>query len=264
MEKSLQWGGGISYIKRLILFMIFWTVVQFPVVIYSHGYLHMGLRDVLKNVLIDLFFRGTFHGSWFIVALIIGVPIVSLLYNYLGRWGTMVIATVVSAYFYHYPELTTPYGNVGFWVADNIHEPLNTFFVSLIWIALGLVFAHNNMRCITQKVKLKYLFCFLMVLWSMSMAFGWNIRLGAVCVMFLIACNYSGEYKEYHKMLRQMSILIFILHFVFIMLFRHLLSKMEVFQHGIVLFLVVLCLSIISSKVILVLKDKYKWLKYSV
>lgn len=244
--------------------MIFWTIVQFPVVIYSHGYLHMGLRDVLKNVLIDLFFRGTFHGSWFIVALIIGVPIVSLLFNNFGRWWTFIISTIVSAYFYHYPELILPYGNVGFWVADTIYEPLNTFFVSLIWIALGMVFAHNDMQYITQKLNVKYLFCLLLALWSLSIAFGWNIRLAAVCVMFLIACNSNSEYKEYHKVLRQMSIMIFILHFIFIILFRHLLPNVEILQHGIIQFVIVLSLSVIFSKIILVLRDKYKWLKYAV
>lgn len=62
--------------KRLMLLYTFWIVVQLPYVIYVQKYHE--LSDIIR-FLRDIFFGSTFIASWFMGAMITGMPIVFML-----------------------------------------------------------------------------------------------------------------------------------------------------------------------------------------
>lgn len=86
-----------------------------------------------------------------------------------------------------------------------------------------------------------------------------------VISIFIISFKWKGNYKPIHRIMRQSSILIFTLHFIYIGFFRLLFPTIEWLQHGMFLYVLLLLLCVVSSFVILKLKDNkyFSWLKYS-
>lgn len=86
-----------------------------------------------------------------------------------------------------------------------------------------------------------------------------------VSSLFILSFNWNISYKPIHKYMRQSSILIYITHFIFIVLFRHLFPKIEILQHGIILYIILIILCLLTSFIILRLKEYkiFSWLKYS-
>lgn len=86
-----------------------------------------------------------------------------------------------------------------------------------------------------------------------------------VLSLFVLFYNLNLESKPIYKMMRQSSILIFTLHFIFIGIFRRAFPHVEVLQHGLILYVVLVMLCLFSSMAILKLKEYkiFSWLKYS-
>lgn len=105
------------------------------------------------------------------------------------------------------------------------------------------------------------LFC---IAWVLSIIF-LDLRVCMVLPLFVSFYNWNLESKPIYKMMRQSSILIFTLHFIFIGIFRMICPNVELLQHGLFLYGVLVLLCLLSSVVILRLKNFkiFSWLKYS-
>lgn len=92
-----------------------------------------------------------------------------------------------------------------------------------------------------------------------------DLRVFMVLPLFVLFYNWNLESKPIYKMMRQSSILIFTLHFIFIGIFRMVCPDVELLQHGLFLYVILVLLCLLSSIVILKLKDYkiFSWLKYS-
>lgn len=92
-----------------------------------------------------------------------------------------------------------------------------------------------------------------------------DLRVFMVLSLFALFYNWKLESKPIYKMMRQSSILIFTLHFLFIGIFRMLCPTVEILQHGLILYVVLVIMCLLSSYVIMKLKDYklFSWLKYS-
>lgn len=255
----------LHFTKRLLILYGFWFIIQLPLVIYTRHYLQYDLT-ILPFILIkDLILCSTFHGSWFLSALIVGVWIIYLLQKKLDDKYIWILPLCISIYAYH-PEFTPPsWQKLWFWYQTEVQTPLNSFPVALIWIVIGYILSSQKKQDYLKTIKGKYLIFTFILSWLLSSSFSIDLRLFMVMSLFIIGLKWNKDYKPIFKYMRQSSILIFILHFIFISAFRHFMPQFEILQHGLTLYFLLVVLCLISSSVILKLKS-YKlfyWLKYA-
>lgn len=167
-------------------------------------------------------------------------------------------------YTYHVNNLPAEQQVLWNWYYENINNPQNSFPVSLFWISMGFIMANPKFIKYMSNIKSYYLVGGGILAWLISIL--WiDLRVIMVISIFIISFKWKGNYKPIHRIMRQSSILIFTLHFIYIGFFRLLFPTIEWLQHGMFLYVLLLSLCVVSSFVILKLKDNkyFSWLKYS-
>ena len=254
----------LHFTKRLVYLYLFWMIIQLPLVIYTRKYFSMTFIEFIGNFLLDITLRTTFHGSWFFSALIVGIWIIYGFSKYFKEKIIWIIPLCLSLYTYHAASLPIKYQGLWELYADYITNPQNSFPVSLFWISLGYILANPLIIKTIGKFKKFPLVIVLVIAWCISISY-LDLRVFMVVSIFIMALNSKINYKPIFKFMRQSSILIFTLHFIFIVIFRFVFPEIEWLQHGLVLFGILICLCLISSAIVLKLKDNkyFAWLKYS-
>lgn len=226
--------------------------------------MEMSLFGFIYNFILDITLRSTFHGAWFLSALVVGVWITYIASKWVGDKIIWIVPFLLAMYVYHANELPVEYQGIWNWYNNHIVNLQNSFPVSLFWISLGYIMSNPKVKSRYEKLKAGYVLLVFLAAWIFSV-FGVDLRFLMVISLFVVSFNLKTEYKPAYKIMRQSSILIFILHFVFIGIFRLVLPDVACLQHGLILYGVLIVLCLVSSIVILRLKDyKYfSWLKYS-
>lgn len=258
-------GILLHFTWRLLLLYSFWMVVQFPLVIHTRHYLSMSFLEFIYNFLLDIAFRSTFHGAWFFSALVVGTWIIYFASKMLKDKTIWILPLFIALYIYHADDLPVQYQTFWFWYKENVINPQNSFLVSLFWISAGFILANLDIIEKIENLRNSYvmggLFC---IAWLLSIML-LDLRVIMVLPLFVLFYNWNLESKPVYKMMRQSSILIFTLHFIFIGIFRMVCPNVELLQHGLFLYVILVLLCLLSSLVILKLKDYkiFSWLKYS-
>lgn len=258
-------GILLHFTWRLFLLYSFWMVVQFPLVIHTRHYLSMSFIEFIYNFLLDIAFRSTFHGAWFFSALVVGTWLIYFASKMLKDKTIWILPLFVALYIYHADELSVQYQTFWFWYQENIINPQNSFLVSLFWISAGFILANPDIIEKTENLRNSYVMGGLFgIAWLLSIML-LDLRVIMVLPLFVLFYNWNLESKPVYKMMRQSSILIFTLHFIFIGIFRMVCPNVELLQHGFFLYVILVLLCLLSSLVILKLKDYkiFSWLKYS-
>ena len=260
--------NGLSILRhftyRLFLLYTFWLAVQIPLVLYTRHYLSMNFYEFIGNFILDIGLRSTFHGAWFFSALVVGVWIIFRAGKIFNDKMIWILPFCITMYTYHANSLPIEQQALWNWYYDNINNPQNSFPVSLFWISIGYIMANPRIVNYMSSIKSNYLVGGGILAWIVCI-FGIDIRVIIVVSIFIMSFKWKGNYKPIHRIMRQSSILIFTLHFIYIGIFRLLFPKIEWFQHGLILYVFLLIMCFVSSLVILKLKDyKYfSWLKFA-
>lgn len=258
-------GILLHFTWRLFLLYSFWMVVQFPLVIHTRHYLSMSFLEFIYNFLLDIAFRSTFHGAWFFSALVVGTWLIYFASKMLKDKTIWILPLFVALYIYHADDLPVQYQTFWFLYQENVINPQNSFLVSLFWISAGFILANPDIIEKIENLHNSYvmggLFC---IAWLLSIML-LDLKVIMVLPLFVLFYNWNLESKPVYKMMRQSSILIFTLHFIFIGIFRMVCPNVELLQHGLYLYVILVLLCLLSSLVILKLKDCkiFSWLKYS-
>lgn len=258
-------GILLHFTWRLFLLYSFWMVVQFPLVIHTRHYLSMSFIEFIYNFLLDIAFRSTFHGAWFFSALVVGTWLIYFASKMLKDKTIWILPLFVALYIYHADELSVQYQTFWFWYQENVINPQNSFLVSLFWISAGFILANPDIIEKIENLRNSYVMGGLFgIAWLLSIML-LDLRVIMVLPLFVLFYNWNLESKPVYKMMRQSSILIFTLHFIFIGIFRMACPNVELLQHGFFLYVIFVLLCLLSSLVILKLKDYkiFSWLKYS-
>ena len=258
-------GILLHFTWRLFLLYSFWMVVQFPLVIHTRHYLSMSFIEFIYNFLLDIAFRSTFHGAWFFSALVVGTWLIYFASKMLKDKTIWILPLFVALYIYHADELSVQYQTFWFWYQENVINPQNSFLVSLFWISAGFILANPDIIEKIENLRNSYVMGGLFgIAWLLSIML-LDLRVIMVLPLFVLFYNWNLESKPVYKMMRQSSILIFTLHFIFIGIFRMACPNVELLQHGFFLYVILVLLCLLSSLVILKLKDYkiFSWLKYS-
>ncbi len=140
----------LRFIKRNVYLYLIWSVVQIPIVLYTRDYLSGSAITGIKNIAMDIVLGNGFTGSWYIMAMVIGMPIVA----FLSKKISTIWLVIVTAPIYVVCCFATNYWNLlpeNSWLVILIEGYQNTtglyiftsFPIALFWISVGKLLAEK-------------------------------------------------------------------------------------------------------------------------
>lgn len=259
-------GGGIvwSYTLRLLKLYAFWCIVLLPIIL---GFWHKEYINSPVLVSLILFFKNTlfayqFGASWFLGALLIGVPLTWILQKILGDKFFWIIPVVI--YFYLYIPLSDK--EIYLWYEENLRYPTTSFPAGLLWIAIGHYLSHPKVVKIIDVFNYRYyfgLFVIMCLVSTLQPEYQYVFRIPGVVSLIVFAYKMPKSNAIWKPWMRPCSTLFYCPHYSMIIVFTWLSPFLR--AHTFLLYITVLaCLSLMSY-VILKLKDRPKLnlLKYA-
>lgn len=221
------------FIKRLGILYILWFVINIPIFIRQHDSSIMSAYDVIIDFVKNILFASTFEGSWFLSALGLSVSLL-FLFACLGinKWVIFSIFTFVYIYIYiaaeaDFLEIRYAYD----WYAANIYDiPTLSFPRALPFVALGYIMASKSISNIVDRLSGLYIRKAIPILLIALMLISAEVNnliveqfVTLLAVPFIVIYFYglSLSNSMVWKHLRDCSILLYLLHFMIIVYFRH-------------------------------------------
>ncbi len=214
-------------VKRNLLLYLIWSVVQLPLVIFMRGYHHDFFPDGAWAAVKDILLGSGFTGSWYIVALVIGLVAVFLLSKKIPSiWLAILMLPI-----YILCCLTTNYGNlfnagsIVYGIANGYHELTGLYIytgfpVALFWISLGRLLAEkapkikNGTLAIFAALSGILLILELFIILHIKSAFTDDcyIMLAFLCpIIFLLVQKNKHTFKSKIR-IRELGVLIYVTH----------------------------------------------------
>lgn len=257
------------YIKRVFFLYIFWLVALTPFVLITKWNIlseHSLLECCL--ILVRWILTGNFFGaSWFLVALMIGVPTIFYLSKWISNKWLLAVTLLINILII----LQCGYGNgckpielFRTLMSQIIGTELEyTFLVALFWIAIGKWFAEKNIRiksiylCIGLLSSMICLFIENMLMDRNNLAFRHDLYISLIPLCIFITLI-VGEIKvtiKNAKVLRNLSTIIYCVHYTLkdFILYLH-----KGFMDTAMLFLITYLLSIVIGIVIIKYTSTHK------
>ncbi len=281
-ETETEQNGMLKqYLLRNGKLYLFYFILTLPITIMKRKWYVYGAMSIMM-FLRSLLFGSTFVASWYIVASMIGTATVFFLSRKLNSWVitgigvvSYMVGCIASNYYYLFYNITA------FQSAMDQFEIIfpsayASFFVSILWIQIGKIFAEHNFSAYNKNVKWILLFS-LMLLYAeraiiMHFQFAREndcyLMLIPVCSsIFLLLMQFPIQNVSSAKTLRACSIMIYALHGSLLPIIRKLIEWWQ-FNDTVssyILFIITIILCLIYCLAVLKL-EKYEhlqWLKYA-
>lgn len=268
-----DWSVLGHYVKRLAIFYLFWFTVMLPVtVVAQQWHRHFGVAGFCR----DLFLGSTFRGSWFIAALLFGMPCVFAMRKVLGSAVVLFLALAIHLAFQVPLEGYFP---VFQWIGRY------AFPSSMVWMALGAWLAEvppakarpealparglSPQFPVFRWMALLAIYGAMVAIDPVDIASPLSLlkpilRLAFTSLIFALALECRTGNAALCRKLRQLSILVYVTHFAFAYATAFAREKYPVFGNGFVRFPIVLGGALTVSFLFLHLKNKrlFSWLKW--
>lgn len=252
----------LHFMKRLCILYLFWCVIWSPLIYLQKEYFHPFTVWVPLYIIRDFFFGNMFDASWFLGALLVGVPMVWGL-SRLFKKDVLVILLPLLVYLYlHYvKELPSEWAVLYDWYND-FKSPNLSFPGGLLWITLGYVMANKSV--ITWMEKVRNGFAWVAVLLFLILSFFISIVPKILCVVALFVAAYTWQLPEHPQLYRRFrtySILFYVIHDCF----KKIPKQLFGWENGPLLFVVTIAFCFLASEFIMRMKDVkgFGWLKYA-
>lgn len=155
-----------NIIRNLKLY-IFWFVLLFPVTIYVREQYRISFIESILNIIHDFFLGSTFLASWYIIASVIGLCIVSVMVVY--KLEKFLIVLCFSIYICCL--FTTNYYSI---IQDSVLSryiyqfieflfPANSFLIAIFWISIGYFLSKKSNGSCHFKHKIYFLICLIVL-----------------------------------------------------------------------------------------------------
>lgn len=247
-RKSGDWKTLPHYLGRLSAFYAFWFLFLLPVtVVIQRWHLQFDVADFFKC----LFLGSTFRGSYFIMALMLGVPVVMLMHKWIHPLASLFVSFASYVVFHCQWWLEMPWGR-------------HSFLAFLLWIDIGALLASSPLP---PAKFLSPRLLGLPLLYGGMLASFWAplLRPAFVVMVFAVFLDFGLRPRPSFLTLRKMGILIFVTHFIFADA-AHLLAAngFPALDNSVLQYAVVLGCAALVSWAILKLQAKpfFGWLKY--
>ena len=280
MQNSIE---KTAYLKKFVIrnlkLYFFYFILLLPVTLMKRQWFSEGIIKGLLHFFRSLVFGSTFVASWFIMASVIGVAII----YFASKKVNNTVLLIISGVFYLEACMASNYNGIfcSIPVVKQVMDGLvfvfgntfNNFFVALLWIVLGKMFAEQKMN-LGRKASWMIL-CLSLVLLTIEhhVLLWYQIPDSNDCFIMLIPsciCIFSllinSEVQIRHTTeLRKISVMVYATHGTVIMVLRGLFERFGVAKHSIILLGLTLLICSVYCFLILKLEKhpKLKCLKYA-
>lgn len=252
----------VHFLKRLCILYLFWCIVWSPIIYIQKDYFHPTTAWIPVYIMRDFFFGNMFDASWFLGALLVGVPMVWGLSRVFKK-DVLVMAIPVLVYLYlqfvnDLPEAwAEPYR-----LYESFKDPHLAFPSGLLWIAIGYVMANKSM--VVWMDNFKNSMAWIATLVFFVLTFFVPIIPWILCVTSIFVAAYTWQLPEHpllYRRFRTYSILFYVIHDCF----KKIPKQLFGWENGPVLFVVTLAFCFLVSEVILRMKEVkgFGWLRYA-
>ena len=265
-NERFEFGGQLlHFCKRLSVLYLFWCVVWSPIVYIQKDYLHDFNAFSVLLLIKDFFFASVFDASWFLGALLVGIPLVYVLTRVLKTRLFWILPLSIYAFIVlnrYYPET---WCGVNGWYVEHVCKGgmYLSFPMGLVWISLGYLLSRQQAIAVFSRWKSGNL-------WLISLIAAFSLNryvpvLGPVITVALVFVSaYTWQLPEHparYKRLRTYSILFYVIHDCFKKIPKQLFGM----QNGPTLFFITIAFCFLASELIIRLKERkgFGWLKYA-
>ena len=257
-------GVLLHFVKRLAILYLFWCVVWIPIIYIQKDYFHPMSAWIPLYLVRDFFFGSMFDASWFLGALLVGVPLVTLLMKYTKEWVGIIVCFI--AYLFATSSNLLPDGffRVNEWYQKyvGVDGMWLSFPSGLLWIAMGYVLANKSV--IEWMAKVRNVWAWMTALLFFVLAFFIPIVPMILCVAALFIAAYTWqlpEHPQWYRRFRTYSILFYVIHDCF----KKIPKQLFGWENGPVLFVVTIAFCLLASDVIMRMKEVkgFGWLRYA-
>lgn len=201
--------------KRIISLYVFWSIVNIPYAVYLQ---HQRGCDagMVQNLLRDFFFGNAFTGSWFLGAMMVGVPLIALVtgggnkrYSKVGEVLLGISVTLLYIYVFEpavYPALDA-------WYRAHFVSPILSFPRGLLWLMTGYVLSSPDTLEKVKSVSIYLMALLLIVALLVSPCYPSEYSgIPTAILMFVCTCRLRLKDSPVYKRLRIYSIVIYCSH----------------------------------------------------
>lgn len=272
----------LKNLKRYLQLYLIWFIITLPVTIKVRGYFQHGLIQGLSTFINNFLFGSTFIASWYIMGLIIGIPLIYGLSKFLNKWVLFLITFFLNIYC----VLLTNYGRTEIgnalweWTKSIFsgYSPYLSFVVGLMWLVLGKLFADGDLKILvnhhTKYLAILSLGCLYVEAYitsrlQISLYTDCYIMLIPVCTLFFGWILTTHFHISRSKELRAFSTIAYCFHASFAVVLKYVLITVGVhilrFRQSVVIWLLTVIVSWILTLLILRLEtvSSLKWLRLS-
>lgn len=271
-KKPVEQQNIKGYVRRLAILYIFWFIIELPITIL-HSFIEPQTPFVINLLKFfrNIFFGSTFYGSWFIVALMECIPMISILSRRISNKNMFSIAillyslVVLSTYYIAF--LPDPLQKFVYKSQNIIGHVEITWMSAFIFCLIGKYIAEHE----SQLIKKSYSQTALIFILSIIEVFAVNslnppitndfyfMLVPLVTTIFILLLQHESKYNLNYKQLRIFSTIFFFSHFIFVFIFvvinKHIMPINPLVKYGLVL---VLCLITSFTVHQLSLKPKFR------
>lgn len=250
----------IKTVKRLAILFLCWYVLMLPMTYFKF----FSVAN-FKETIFAIFMSCTFNGYWFIKALIINTCI----FYFCRNGNKLVICTIISWFLYLFFSYNYIYHFIDF-----PYHPYYSFYYNMAFYSVGVLFARYGQNILSKNVQITLIFILWFVLFLLGFMKYFNplYKLLSIPLIFLLFYHWNLNPKPLYKTLRDMSIILYMVHFALIWLYDGVCkismnqesTLFNVMQLSIIRFIIISLMAIIIA--LLIIKNENKprlsFLKY--
>lgn len=264
---NLENGMLAKYLSRIGLLYLFWAIVNLPFVVkHIMAYRADGFGFMIIETIRDILFSYTYSGSWFLSAMMLSIIVLFYICKYkFPEWLMALLAmfSLVIVFKNEYLPFMDRFYDV---IRTYIRPELDlTFFAGFPWVVLGYLLSgiNTNKHEITHGKFLFSSIVFCIILYIISLCFPESILIRILFVMTIVITFYAIPDNKIlpYKLLRNVSILIFFIHFDVLFILKKLTGA--TLGEGILSWCLVSVTSVVLACLTLKIESKVKILKYS-
>lgn len=283
---KLQYVKGLNerrnclkkFIKRNLTLYMFWFLVLMPITIYIRGWYNKPIIEICVDIIKRLLFNSTFRASWYIIALTIGVSIVFFISKRLTNnaiifiGGIIYIICVLTSNYYGVIEDNVVFVKGYEWYISHFMSLINSWPVSLLWIALGKKIAEKNtnynMKLLVAIASVSFvsLYCEQYFIYNagISKANDCYFSLVPLCFSIFLMIKDLDVSCRNARIYRKLSTIIYTSHASIITVLSPVLTMLGL-NNNLLLFVFTITIGVLLCISIGVLENKkyFRWLKYS-
>lgn len=262
-----------KYLLRLCKIYLVWTILYLP---FTYWIMHSGdgiSTEAILRYVRDFFFTGSFYHLWFLPALMFAVGVVYIMVSKLSikktLWITFLIY-VLGMMGNVYPKLLADVPVIDvIWKAYTgvFVTTRNGFFFGMLFIALGAYFAKTTLYLKRPVLLIGFLISLCLLVgecffireagFMSDLTSMYIMLIPCVSFLFLLLLRVQLRKRKIYKVLRQMSLLIYVSHIMFVNIALWTMPQL----HSLLVYLLAVVASILLSYLILWLSKQFSFLK---